>query len=176
MKQLRMILMLASLSACSAQLLERGVVNEVKLVKVTGRVIRYNCDGAVTSDRTETLQSPSTWLEWEPEKAGSIESSRFYNRTTRDYAGLITGLTKFQVTIERGQPFSTRVVEGLNDFDYEFLECLERGLNPDTGDPICVKTAVFEEGQFQINVTYEKRKKTETTEYSPTPESCREQP
>jgi hypothetical protein len=172
MKKIITLVAFTLLNACSAQLLSRDQVNTVNLLKVSGRVVRYDCDGRVASDRTETLQAPTRWLEWRPEHETQLYMGSFENHSTHDVP-MVVDHTKFQITMERNDLVAARVTEGLNTFDYEFRICDEWSApDPQTNSPTCLRNSTWEEGSFQIEVNYDQKTLDEKTEIRPTPEEC----
>ncbi len=176
MKKFIFLIIAALTSGCSEQLLKRGDVNPVNLVKVSGRVVRYDCQGKVISDKTEVLQEARKMLEWRPEEEATLSSSKIYNTTTRD-SGVLYGSTKFEVSLKKWDLFTTRVIEGINDFEYSFHVCEEFSEQPDpeTGVHSCLKEKLWEDGEFQIDVSYEEKKHSGITEYRPSEAECAEE-
>lgn len=176
LKKITMILAtwtLSVLSACSAQLLSRDQVSDVNLLKVTGRVVRYRCDGSVESDKQEVLVSARKWLEWRPEHETELYSASYANQRTGD-SPLILGFYKFEVNYESRDFSAAKVLEGINTFEYQYRVCDEWSTvsDPANESRVCLKDSIWEEGEFQINVHYEEKKKSEVTEYRPRPEDC----
>lgn len=157
-------------SACGAQNLSKNDPanpNDVHLEKHYQRVIRYNCQGQVTSDKVEVVKKSNQWVKVQPDAGFTVKGSEFRNRTSGDRADLITDYTTFQVKYTNGD-LGMRVYYGFNTVDYKFQSCTQ---NP---DGTCKAGTQYdaETGSVYLNVTYTEKTLSgysEIREACPTP-------
>lgn len=158
------VLLGALLSACSGQDIPEDADSPenafgVSLTRVYQRIIRYDCDNNVTSDRIEEIDGPDKMMEIKPVTGSeaSIDDPDFYNVTTGDGPGVIIDNTKFAIDYD-GLWSRMEVTDGINRIDYKF-----RYYNGDV-----------EEGSRYINVSYSEYVKDGYQEYRPHESECTE--
>lgn len=171
------------LAACSGQNL--GKENDtpekasvISLSRVNQRVIRYDCNGVVTSDRIEATRAPIQQVNIQPSTRTNLYSSDFDNLTLNTKAGSIIDYTTFTVDYSYGF-LNMRVSSGINEIRYRFYYCDQKVTNYDqNGNPYetCAVTPVMrEEGRTYIKVFYEETNSNEVSQVRPDPEYCKSQ-
>ncbi len=132
-KQITLILSLFFISACSSEKLDKNVdspeeaqdsSNDFHLVRKWQRVIRYNCAGKVTSDKQETIQSPTMRVSIQPDVYNNLYSSSFKNVTNGSDHPLISNFDTFTIDMAP-TVLNMQVNEGLNEIGYKFYYCFE---------------------------------------------------
>jgi hypothetical protein len=152
-------LALALTTACSAQRLDKDGVNEVLLEREFARVLRYDCAGALSSDKVEEVSEPSRWLEIVAEESFVVDHAKVTHEARPSDGGSMQyqgSSARFLIHFSNTW-LGIRVDEGLNNFDYALFDA--------AGDE-------REAGRLQVKVEYRERKLDETREIRPSPESC----
>ncbi|WP_413288843.1 hypothetical protein [Bdellovibrio sp. HCB337] len=176
-------LLLLTLAACSGQNLNKEAdtaekASTISLSRVNQRVIRYDCQGAVTSDRVEATRAPVQNVNIQPRLQENLFNSDFDNLTLNTKAGCIVGYTQFTVDYSYGW-CNMRVGPGVNEIRYRFYYCDKKITHQDPNGnsyETCDGTPELrEEGKTYINVFYEETNSNEVMEVRPTPESCQAQ-
>lgn len=145
------------LTGCGATTLDKYSATSIGIQREYQRVIRFDCDNQVISDKIETVRAPTEWVEIPPTRPSRVWSSSFYNTTTRSSAGMIAGNSKFQIDYSWGA-LNMHVQSGSNTIDYKFYECEEIAPPIPNQSPTCKTTPrLIEEGNLTINVSYNER-------------------
>lgn len=173
---------LGTLIACSGQYLDKegdpSKASVVSLTRVYQRVIRYDCNGHITSDKTETVASPTQLVTIQPRTRTKLETSSFKNLTMGTKANCIFDMDNFYVDYYDGW-CSMRVGSGKNEISYDFTYCDESTTRYDAnGNPYqeCVGAGrSHETGTSWIDVSYSEENRSGSQEVRPTPESCAQQ-
>lgn len=170
-----LFLNLLSLISCARKELnkEDDTVDEAQvhhLKEERQRVIRYDCQNAVVSDRVETVAAPIEHLSIKPTSSSQLFSSEFKNLTLNTLAGSISNYTDFTIDLNPGA-LNLEVKIGLNQIQYKFYYCNKLILPPE--DHRCQTTPELREtGSIYINVSYEKIDLPGEQVIKPTPEQC----
>lgn len=174
---------LGTLIACSGEYLDKGgdpsKASVIPLTRVFQRVIRYDCNGRVTSDMTETVGSPTQLVTIPPHTSENLESSSFSNITMGTKANCIFDVGSFYVDYYDGA-CSMRVGAGKNEIRYDFTYCDQKTTRYDSqGNAYqeCAPTATrtHETGTSWIDVSYSEETRSGSLEIRPSAESCRQQ-
>lgn len=153
----------ALVSACSGEIVPENAdkpesAYPVTLTEVTQRVVRYNCQNQVISDKIEVVSEPEKIISIHPTYPGwnsnNVSSSTFKNKQTGDTPDFVWDDVNFYVGYRSGG--SMKVVAGLNQLDYSFN--FTDGIN--------------ESGSRFLNVTFTEKFNSSTLEYHPTTEEC----
>ena len=175
---------LVLLVGCSAQDINKNADTEdkaslVSLTRVYQRVIRYSCEGSVTSDKVETTGSPVALINIQPQTRTNIYSSDFDNLTLNTSAGCIVDHAEFNVDYSYGW-CNMRVASGTNQIRYRFYYCDQWTTKYDengNASQVCTAIPVLrEEGSTWIRVSYDEIHKPEVLEVRPSVESCQKPP
>jgi len=170
------------LAGCTAQVIDKNAQSQeeaslIPLTRVFQRVIRFDCAGNVQSDQIETTQSPTATIKISPVSRKDIYSSDFENLTLNTQASCIVDHSEFNLDYSYGA-CNMRVASGTNQIRYRFYYCPQWATKYDSQGKAyqaCVGTLELrEEGITWVRVTYEEINKTETLEYHPSAESCRQ--
>ena len=161
--------------SCTSEPLDKEDVNPedaelYTLTRVYQQVVRYDCNGIVTSDKVETVEGASASVEIEPDNKANLFTSTFQNMTTESYAKCIADNKAFRIDIAE-TVCNMRVQKGLNRLRYEFYYCnsIKRENDKETCEH---EPFVGESGELYIRVAYEVEDRVGTLERRPSPESC----
>lgn len=153
--------------------LEVSQVDDVYFYRRKQMVVRYDCNGHVTSHKLEKVStnlSKKMTVRYENRK--KCWSYSVVNRRTHSRGGT-WNKDCGEFTIDLSPHLSRmRVKEGINDVEYVFRRCtkIERD---QYGTKKCVGAIEVEkEGILQINVHYQNEILDGTREYRPTPQEC----
>jgi hypothetical protein len=168
-------LLALSVSACSRKELNKDddTVNEAKtyyLLEQRQRVIRYNCQDQITSDKIETTKAPIDYVSIKPNSYKNLYGSSFDNLTMGTHAGSTIDYTDFTIDINPGF-LNLEVAIGTNEISYKFYYCSQ--FLPPPKETLCaVQPEIRESGSVFINVVYESIELPGQSVIKPTPESC----
>jgi hypothetical protein len=168
---------LGTLIACTGQYLDKtgdpSKASVISLTRVSQRVIRYDCNGRMTSDMTETVGSPTQLVTIQPRTRTNLETSSFSNLTMGTKANCIFDVGNFYVDYYDGW-CSMRVGSGKNEIRYSFTYCDQSTTRYDgNGNPVqdCTSRS-YETGTTWIDVSYSEDFRSGTQEIRPSAESC----
>lgn len=142
------------------------------LERVWQRTLRYDCSGALASDKYETVQSATQMVNLPPKDSTHLYSRDVQNVATSDIVKTWIG-DSFQINISP-TVFDLQVNPGVNELRYSFSYCDEYKLDPQ-GIPTseCAVTPdVRESGSVFINVTYNQTYVDKPVEIHPDPKDC----
>ncbi len=140
------------------------------LVEKRQRVMRYNCQNVLISDRVETVQAPILPMSIKPKTNLNVYSSTFKNLTVGTTAGSVINYTDFTIDLNPGL-LNLEVQLGSNQISYQFYYCDQLSTVP--GSHLCATPAELREsGSVFINVSYENIDLDGTSAIHPSPESC----
>ncbi len=173
---------LGTLIACSGQHLDKSgdpyKASVISLTHVFQRVVRYDCNGRVTSDKTETVRSPTQLVTISPSTNRDLESSSFSNLTMGTKANCIFDVGSFYVDYYDGW-CSMRVGLGKNEIRYDFTYCDQKTTRYDgRGNPYqdcaSLSSRTHETGTTWIDVSYSEDFRSGILEIHPSAESCQQ--
>jgi len=171
------------LIACTSQNINKNAdtvdqASVVSLTRVFQRVVRYDCNGAVSSDQIETVQSPVDTITINPKTSDKLYSSTFDNLTLNTSPNCIVGYNEFNVDYSEGW-CNMRVASGNNQIRYRFYYCDQIVTKYDSqGNPytVCATDPILgEEGTTWINVSYSESTLPDTLSVHPDPDTCKTQ-
>lgn len=170
-----LLFVLLPLVACSRKELDKDNDSVDKaqtyhLLEKRQRVIRYNCQNQVTSDKIESVKTPIEHLSIKPQAGLLPYSSSFYNATLGTYAGSIVNHTDFTIDLNPGT-LNMQVLIGINQINYKFYECAQLLPAPNEGQ-CAVAPELRESGSLFINVSYENIDLPGETLIKPSAEQC----
>lgn len=126
----------------------------VDFVRKEQKIIRYDCNGHVTSNKLETINSLSKKLTINYENRKGAWSYSVYNRRTKSsQKGLLTENGRFIIDYAP-TVFNMHVKEGINDIEYVFKKCPDIGINDDGGKFCKLEPVPEKEGMIQVTVNY----------------------
>lgn len=153
--------------------LEVTQTEDVSLIRKKQIIVRYDCNGHVTSNKLETINFLSKKLTAKYENRKEAWSFDVYNRTTRDgNRGVF--VTQGQFVIDYSPTvFHMKVNEGPNDIEYVYKRCTK--ISEDANHKkICSGELLTEkEGIVRVNVTYDVEIIPGEQTIRPTPEQCK---
>lgn len=176
------LMLTISISACTGKSMNKEATTVYKaetytLIRDWKRVIRFDCQGKVVSDKTETIRAPNQYVSIAPKTSFNLYSAAFKNLTNQATAPMTTNLTSFTIDIAPTL-LNLKVEEGINQLEYRFYYCDElkkNELNERTGD--CVhQPALREEGTLFIKVLYQQNFLEGFDEVKPPTEDCKKTP
>ena len=170
------LILLLGFTACSRKEISKDndsvdKASTYALLEERQRVIRYNCQNVVTSDRVETVRAPLEHMTIKPNVLLGLYSSAFKNVTMNTTAGSIVNHTDFTIDFNPGT-LNLEVREGINQIHYQFLYCDELKVIEGGGTTCASAPVERESGDVFINVTYELRNLEGFSEIKPSLESC----
>jgi hypothetical protein len=174
-----LLLFSSTLFSCTADVLDKDADTPEEAVEHTllrewQRVIRYDCNNKVVSDKIETVRSPTKYVSIVPDTTKDFYSSGIRNVTNNAWIG-----GSYQFTIDMAPSLlNLKVEEGLNRLDYKFYYCTEY-LTDELGRPTsdCAKTPTIDEaGTLYIKVIYQQKWLDGFIESKPTAEECKPKP
>ncbi|MCB0412913.1 MAG: hypothetical protein KDD50_01185 [Bdellovibrionales bacterium] len=142
---------------------------EVLLVKKTQRVVRYDCDEKLISDRVETVKSPQKFMRISPRTYSGIFGSQFKNLTTGD-TGMSYNYDSFYINTSPTW-LDIHVIEGKNELRYEFTFCSDIKEDSEQNQ-FCAGEKSYEVGTRYIDVKYEEQHIEEVKVVKPIEGSC----
>lgn len=149
----------------------------VSFIRKKQQTVRYDCDGVVTSNGLETINSLDKKLTVDYENRKGAWSFEAYNRRTRN--GKLGFLVKIGQFVIDYSPtvFHMTVNEGLNDVEYVFYKCTNIIVDAQNNQK-CAEGAlqVEKEGIVQIDVLYSQEIVPGERIIRPSPESCKPNP
>jgi hypothetical protein len=154
--------------ACGMEL-RKNEVNTIALERVHARVLRYDCQKELISDKTEEVQSPEKWLRINAEsRKHKLDEANIQNlsHNPENNSGMIsyhTNGVSFLVHYSNTW-LGYQVVEGLNEFSYKFFEQASSG-----------KLNEFESGRVLVEVSYSERFDPKVYHYHKSDEECAEE-
>lgn len=144
------------------------------LIEQRQRVIRYNCQDQVISDKIESVKPPIEHLSIHPQSSVQIYSSTFENVTIHTVPGVIVNYTDFTIDLNPGA-FNLEVQVGINQIDYKFYYCSQ--LMPAPNEGKCAQMPELREsGSLFINVSYENIELPGESIVKPSLEQCKPTP
>lgn len=161
------------LVGCGTPLKKRAVTpekaQEIGLHRIYQRIVRYNCVGAVTSDKYETTQSPRQLVRINPRHPLFFHNATFINQTNGD-TGCQFGHYLNHFVLDDAPGFCSMEVErGLNRISYQFSYCVE-----DLQSGECkTQEKIKESGALYVNIKYTEQTIHEPQHIHPTPEECK---
>ena len=157
-----MLATMALASGCSPELIGTDAnsletAKEMQLTRKTQRVVRYNCNDSIFSDKIETVNSPKRSIQLVPVNTRvEIVSSSFQNKTNNNGPGAITNHTGITIDIASAT-FTMKVEPGINEIEYTFGYI----------------DGSAEEGSRFLNINYVEEHLDEKREVKPTAEECK---
>ena len=167
-----------AIAACSPNNLDKSdtSIASAKSYTITRqfqRVVRYNCGGQVTSDKTETVAPPNIYVQISPQNGYHLDHSAYLNLTTGSSPGCIVSQTQFSIDTSP-TACNMQVNPGLNQIQYSFYYC--DGYTQQTdGNQICTTPLHIDEtGKIYINVVYQEETLNGSSEVKPDPTQCQQ--
>ncbi len=126
----------------------------VSLIRKKQIIVRHDCNGHVTSNKLETILSPSKKLTSNYENRKTSWSFEVYNRTTRSgNKGFFVDTGEFVIDYAPTL-FNMYVKDGINDIEYVFKKCTKISVDANR-EKICIGEILTEkEGIIRVDVTY----------------------
>lgn len=149
---------------------------DVLLIRKKQIIVRYDCNGHVTSNQLETVNSLSKKLTAHYENRKASWSYDVYNRTTRNgNKGFLVDHGQFIIDYAP-TVFNMKVKDGPNDIEYVYKKCSK--ITEDANHhKICTGEVLAEkEGIVRVNVTYGVETIPGEKYVHPTPEQCKPNP
>jgi hypothetical protein len=147
---------------------------KVDLLRSRQRVMRYDCDGKLTSDKVEEVHTANASVNLEPLSENlDYYTSKFHNKTTNQDKSFGWSSTSFYVDISKQAAMAMGVDVGKNIIEYKYLKCDEWSTPDDKGEKKCLKDSPAEEGTWELEVTFREENLNDTKEERPSPESCK---
>jgi hypothetical protein len=170
------VLVLASLASCTEVDPDSTSENSPyhdSIIRKKQRTIRYNCDGVVTSDKVETINSLSRVYKIEPQNRSNLWNFRATGVQSDDTAGSLWG-KKGKFTVDMSPTlFNIQVYPGLNEIRYQFAHCYEIVTDPVTDETQCAHTPEYTETKsFWLDIEYKVVTLEGFREVRPSEDSC----
>jgi hypothetical protein len=178
-KKILVLLLGLSAFACAPKELDKSATTPEQaaesaptvLTRQWQRVIRYDCNNQVTSDKMETVKSPIQNVSIKPFEYTNLYSSEFKNLTNGSSPSTLN-LTDFVIDMAPSA-FNMKVEEGINKIEYKFLYCDQTVVDAQ-GQTTCAKAPdVRESGTFFLNISYVQQNLDGFLELKPSPEECK---
>lgn len=169
-----LLIVLVLLTACEnvskTEHTSEGSALEEVFIRKHQRVVRYDCKGKVTSDKTETINSVSKSFTLNPKTKKNLYDFHAHNKTTNSSAGHVGMLKEGVFTLDLAPTvFNIKANEGMNHIEWKFTYCD----SPKQDGTCAVAPVAKESGDLYIHIREDVLNVEGIQEIRPTADQCK---